>query len=224
MFGDCWESESSVVDVTVTLILHAYMKHSNFILAPCTQIDVENENLSFHLDFIFSTKYLPLCNNLGMQFSIFLAKNYKISSLFDGEPEKYQGFLLQRQLYLISLGELSDPQKITVMMSLLTGRAIAWVSTVWEQGGEPTSKFDRFLAMFRQVFDHAPTPAEREIGDQLLVLKQGSRSMVDYALEFFCGFSADRFRLCGKCFGPQNSHSSSHPHSSFTYPNQTQHN
>lgn len=64
------------------------------------------------------------------------------------------------------------------MMSLLTGRAITWASAIWEKGGEPISSFERFLTMFHQVFDHRSSG--RQVGIQLMALRQGEQSMVDF--------------------------------------------
>lgn len=70
----------------------------------------------------------------------------------------------------IITGKLPDQNKMAVMLMLLTGKAITWVSAIWEKGGEPISNFDYFLSMFKKVFDH--TPEERDGGDRLMSLSK----------------------------------------------------
>lgn len=54
---------------------------------------------------------------------------------------------------------------------------------MWENGGEPPSAYDRFISLFRGVFNH--TLECKEAGEQLLVMKQGRRRVAEHALEFF---------------------------------------
>lgn len=77
---------------------------------------------------------------------------------------------------------MSDQNKVVVMLTYLTGKALTWVTTTWEKGGEPVASFDRFLTMFRGVFDDAPEG--REVRDRLMSLTQGQQRMVEFVLEF----------------------------------------
>lgn len=53
---------------------------------------------------------------------------------------------------------------------------------VWEKDGEFLSSYDSFTEMFLRVFDHSPKG--REVGEQLLTVKQGKQRVAEYALKF----------------------------------------
>ncbi|XP_053499602.1 uncharacterized protein LOC128619445 [Ictalurus furcatus] len=55
-------------------------------------------------------------------------------------------------------------------------------SAGWEQEGNGISTYEQLTSRFRTVFDHSPD--NRETGEDLLSLVQGSRCVADYALEF----------------------------------------
>lgn len=44
------------------------------------------------------------------------------------------------------------------------------------------TSYERFIELFCQIFDHSPKGME--VSEQLLTLKQGSRCVVEYLLEF----------------------------------------
>lgn len=74
--------------------------------------------------------------------------------MLDSNLAKCRGFLLQCEFYLASLGD-SDHSKIVNITGLLMGKALTWAMAKREKGGKATTKYERFMAMFRQVFDHA---------------------------------------------------------------------
>jgi hypothetical protein len=63
--------------------------------------------------------------------------------------------------------------------SLLTARALEWTTTVWERGEEELGYYERFMALFRAVFDQPPEG--REGGEQL---QQGAQTTAECALTF----------------------------------------
>ncbi len=103
---------------------------------------------------------------------------------FDGEPARCKGFLLQCSLFTNQQPSLypTDSSRIAFVCSLLTGKALEWVTAVWRMDGSSFPTFNIFLQHFREVFEH---PAEgRSAGDQLLTLSQGRKLAAEYALSF----------------------------------------
>ena len=59
-------------------------------------------------------------------------------------------------------------------MPLMTGQGLKWATAVWERGEEALGSYERFMALFRAVFDH---PQEgREGVERLLQLRQGAQT------------------------------------------------
>lgn len=52
---------------------------------------------------------------------------------YDGDPAKWRGFLLQFQLYITSQGEMTDQDKVAVMLTNLTGKALTWAMVIEER-------------------------------------------------------------------------------------------
>ena len=103
---------------------------------------------------------------------------------YDGNPDTCRGFMLQCALYMTHnpANFQSDESKVALVISLLTGGALEWATAVWEQGGDNIEDFTSFEALFKAVFQH---PAEGlEVGEQLLKLEQGDRTVADYSLVF----------------------------------------
>ena len=76
----------------------------------------------------------------------------------------------------------NDAGHIAFVCSLLTGKALEWVTAVWRPEGSSFSSFRAFLQQFRNVFEHST--AEGDPGEQLLKLSQGRNTAADYALTF----------------------------------------
>lgn len=91
---------------------------------------------------------------------------------FDGTPAHCRGFLLQCDLHLARhTGMASERDKVALVISVLTGRALEWAHVVWESDGPEVQSYERF----RAVFDH-PTEGreggEREVSS---VYARGTR-------------------------------------------------
>ncbi|KAL0195002.1 hypothetical protein M9458_008574, partial [Cirrhinus mrigala] len=103
---------------------------------------------------------------------------------FDGTAAKCKGFLLQCTLFVNQQPNLyaTNESKIAFVCSLLTGKALDWATAVWNLGQSTYPSFATFLQSFKEVFQ--PSPESSEAGEQIVALKQGRRTAVDYALEF----------------------------------------
>ncbi len=95
-----------------------------------------------------------------------------------------KGFLLQCSMFIGQQPTLypTDDSRIAFVCSLLTGRALEWATAIWEDDHAAFPSFASFTQSFKEVFEH---PAGgKELGEQLLSLRQGGDSAADYALSF----------------------------------------
>uniref|UniRef100_A0A3B1K1V9 CCHC-type domain-containing protein n=1 Tax=Astyanax mexicanus TaxID=7994 RepID=A0A3B1K1V9_ASTMX len=103
---------------------------------------------------------------------------------YGGEPGGCRGFLLQCSLAfeLQPSRFQSERAKVAYIVSLLTGKALAWATPVWvHQPGVCTTAM-LFAEALSRTFD-LPVRGE-EAGARLLNLRQGRRSVSEYAIEF----------------------------------------
>ncbi|KAL0195114.1 hypothetical protein M9458_008686, partial [Cirrhinus mrigala] len=66
--------------------------------------------------------------------------------------------------------------------TLLSGRALDWATAVWNEDRVIFPSFAGFMQNFREVFEHSADG--KEVGKQLLQLRQGKNTVADYALTF----------------------------------------
>ncbi len=105
-------------------------------------------------------------------------------AFYSGEPQQCRSFLAKCSLY-ISLQPSSFPteeSKIAFVITLLSGRAALWGTTVWEQKLPYCTSFQSFSEEIRKVFDRAASG--REVARFLAELRQGDRSVTDFSIEF----------------------------------------
>ncbi len=105
-------------------------------------------------------------------------------AFYSGEPQQCRSFLAKCSLY-ISLQPSSFPteeSKIAFVITLLSGGAALWGTTVWEQKLPCCTSFQSFSEEIRKVFDRAASG--REAARFLAELRQGDRSVTDYSIEF----------------------------------------
>ena len=76
----------------------------------------------------------------------------------------------------------SDATKIALIVSALSDRALDWAIAASESNPLLMSDFQLFLTEFKNTFDHPSCGADA--AGQLHSLSQGSRSVVEYTLEF----------------------------------------
>ncbi|XP_030062595.1 putative ATP-dependent DNA helicase HFM1 [Microcaecilia unicolor] len=103
---------------------------------------------------------------------------------FDGTTAACRGFLNQCQMLfeMQSASFPTDRSKITYIISLLSGSALAWASPLWEQQDSLLSDLGEFLRRFRMVFDVPGCPSSA--ASELLRIQQGSSSVGAYAIQF----------------------------------------
>uniref|UniRef100_A0A672H822 CCHC-type domain-containing protein n=1 Tax=Salarias fasciatus TaxID=181472 RepID=A0A672H822_SALFA len=103
---------------------------------------------------------------------------------YDGEPGSCQAFLTQVGLVfeLQPLSYPTDRARICYLIGLLKGSARAWGTTVWENQSPVCQTYQAFTLEMKKIFDH-PVRG-REAGDRLTIIRQGSRSVAEFAIEF----------------------------------------
>ncbi|KAL6465135.1 hypothetical protein MHYP_G00252680 [Metynnis hypsauchen] len=93
---------------------------------------------------------------------------------YAGDPETCRGFLLQCSLVFEQQPSRfpTERSKVAYMTSLLTGRALAWVTSLWERASPDTASGESFMRAMRTTF-HNPRGG-REAAPRLLALSQGT--------------------------------------------------
>ncbi|KAK3518026.1 hypothetical protein QTP70_033021 [Hemibagrus guttatus] len=103
---------------------------------------------------------------------------------FDGSADRCRGFLRQCEVFFSHQPGMyhEEGTKCSFLLSLLSCRALEWVSAVWDADPQVRSSFSYFVGMIREIFEH---PAGgKDISVQLMELRQGSEAAADYAIRF----------------------------------------
>lgn len=105
---------------------------------------------------------------------------------YDGSPGRCKGFLTQCSLnFELQPNKFpTSRSKVAYVITLLSGKALAWATALWEQSPQPAvcSDYSRFIDEMRRVFEH-PVRG-REAASRLLQLSQGTQSVAELAVEF----------------------------------------
>ncbi|XP_023208460.1 retrotransposon-like protein 1, partial [Xiphophorus maculatus] len=103
---------------------------------------------------------------------------------YSGEIGKCGGFLLQCSIvFARAPGSFPDDSaKIAYMVGLLKGKALKWAEAKFSLIALTQTALDTFIDEFKQTFGHAESSAE--ISYRLWNLKQASRSVAEFAIDF----------------------------------------
>ncbi|MGL5357385.1 MAG: hypothetical protein ACRDAQ_12750, partial [Cetobacterium sp.] len=103
---------------------------------------------------------------------------------YTGEPTECRAFLTQCEVAFSLQPQTyaSDRARIAYVISLLAGRAREWGTSAWEAGTSCCSRFDLFKEEMIKVFDQSVFG--REASRLLTTIRQGRRSVADFAIEF----------------------------------------
>uniref|UniRef100_A0A8C5QHS7 Retrotransposon gag domain-containing protein n=1 Tax=Leptobrachium leishanense TaxID=445787 RepID=A0A8C5QHS7_9ANUR len=103
---------------------------------------------------------------------------------YGGDPNACRGFLNQISIHfeLTPWSYPTDRAKIAFVINHLTDKALRWANPLWETDKPIVYNYREFMSAFRRVFD--PTGPKTNAAKSLLRLRQGTKSLGDYALEF----------------------------------------
>lgn len=103
---------------------------------------------------------------------------------YDGSFVEYRGFMLQCNFVFDLQPSMfsSDAAKVAFIATHTTGEALCWVQSYLSSNPGARHNYATFVEEFRRVFDHPI--AGQDAGTQLLHIKQGSRTVAAYAIEF----------------------------------------
>lgn len=103
---------------------------------------------------------------------------------YRGDLRKCKEFLLDCSLTfnLNPLTYATDESKISYVMGLLRGKALAWASAAMDHQPVLKTSYANFSSEMSKVFDH---PVQgREATQNLFSVRQGSRSVAEYSVDF----------------------------------------
>lgn len=103
---------------------------------------------------------------------------------YGGKPGECRGFLTQCDLTfeLQSSTFATERAKIAYVITLLTDKARAWATSVWQRQGPECSDFKKFSEEMLRVFDQSVSSTDS--AKKLMNIRQGKGSVSDYAIAF----------------------------------------
>uniref|UniRef100_A0A3Q3A042 Reverse transcriptase domain-containing protein n=1 Tax=Kryptolebias marmoratus TaxID=37003 RepID=A0A3Q3A042_KRYMA len=103
---------------------------------------------------------------------------------FGGESGQCRPFLTQCEIHfeLQPSSFPSERARVAFVISLLTGKAKIWGAAEWQQNSPNCYDYSSFAQEFIRVFD--PSPPEREAARGLWRIKQGTRRVNEYIIDF----------------------------------------
>ena len=103
---------------------------------------------------------------------------------FSGDFSLCRGFLGQCELFFRHQPtRYAAPEtRVALVVSLLAGRALQWAMAAVSRNQHLSTHYDDFLREFKLVFDHPEDG--HDAATRLHDLRQGSRSVADYTVEF----------------------------------------
>ncbi|KAI5608441.1 nephrocystin-4-like, partial [Silurus asotus] len=103
---------------------------------------------------------------------------------FSGDAAECRGFLFQVELFIAMQPHrfVSDRAKIAFLISLLSGRALAWARALWSPNSVALASFATFTAHITEVLCTGTGALNN--ADELLHLQQGADGVAEYSLCF----------------------------------------
>ncbi|KAI2646962.1 Transposon Tf2-9 polyprotein [Labeo rohita] len=103
---------------------------------------------------------------------------------FSGAAGDYKGFLLQCSITFATYPHVyhSDSSKIGYLISCLTGTALRWAESIWNQAGPPVRSYTALTHHFMEVFGRVDQ--ETSAGEELYHFRQGTLSIQEYSVRF----------------------------------------
>src|SRR5712692_2297220 len=102
---------------------------------------------------------------------------------FDGDQSKYHSFMISTSLYLTTVPNLSDGERIAFVLSnLTTGHTLMWRDRFIEQDMKKVMVFEDFNNLLNLTFKD--TNAEAKAAFKLHQLKQKTKTCNEYTTEF----------------------------------------
>lgn len=116
----------------------------------CSMFVYEGQLMDKHLH--VTEENLMQLANMSQVKSLFLSSQRPIQSppalraqlnKFTGEAIQCWSFLLQCSMYFTAQEGASDQDKVAQFIKLLTGKAIQWATTIWEQNHRATLTYEQ---------------------------------------------------------------------------------
>lgn len=103
---------------------------------------------------------------------------------YSGDPKGCRGFLTQCHLSfdLQPAAYPTEHSRVAYVITLLTGKALAWATALYESKSSVCGSFESFSKEMLKVF--SPEVSSRTAANKLLQLRQGRQSAADYAIQF----------------------------------------
>uniref|UniRef100_A0A3B5R6K4 DUF4939 domain-containing protein n=1 Tax=Xiphophorus maculatus TaxID=8083 RepID=A0A3B5R6K4_XIPMA len=103
---------------------------------------------------------------------------------FSGEASKFKGFWFQCSIIFNHSPQSfsQDGRKISFILSHLSGKALEWAEAKYSSTVDYGCTFDEFIKEFKQAFNQDTDKTADSRG--LLEIKQGNRTVADFAIEF----------------------------------------
>lgn len=170
-------------------LLRSLVESNNALLKQVSQLTGQVSQLSIHAVPPASIASQAAIDNATASVSSSLPvpvrePNVPVPERYSGDIGTCQSFLTQVSLVfdLQPLSYSTERAKIAYLVSLLSGAAREWGTSVWERQEGVCQSYQAFVGEMKKVFDH---PIQgKDAGYRLLSIRQGTRRVTEYAIEF----------------------------------------
>uniref|UniRef100_A0A8C5I165 CCHC-type domain-containing protein n=1 Tax=Gouania willdenowi TaxID=441366 RepID=A0A8C5I165_GOUWI len=132
----------------------------------------------------FSAPEAPILPSVSPAAAAIPSSQLSNPARFSGDSGDSRPFLVQCGLHFeMQPGTFpTERSKVAYMISHLSGRAEAWATAEWNSRSRLCESVDVFADALSKIFDRRP--GGQEAARALAALRQGRRSVIDYAIEF----------------------------------------